>query len=198
MANSDEKVSKFVQAITEYAEEQSRKIHQEVEDFKAERLLAAEKEVLIDSYQLIQKERTELNNQMSREMSRRELEARKALLAKRRDMMNAVFRQAEEKLIKYMEQPAYASRLKQALTDMAAQLPAEGTVYSVSSRDAGLLAELSALCPQGSRVEVSEDIRIGGLRGVNTTVGIVMDDTLDTRLDMQRDWFTRNSHLTVE
>lgn len=198
MANSDEKVSKFVQAITEYAEEQSRKIHQEVENFKAERLLAAEKEVLIDSYRLIQKERTELNNQMSREMSRRELEARKALLAKRRDMMNAVFRQAEEKLIEYTAQPAYAGRVKQSLADMAEQLPAEGTVYSVSSRDAGLLAELSALCPQGSRVAVSEDIRIGGLRGINAAAGIVMDDTLDTRLDMQRDWFTRNSHLTVE
>ena len=32
MANSDEKVSKFVQAITDYAEEQRQKIHQEVED----------------------------------------------------------------------------------------------------------------------------------------------------------------------
>ena len=34
MANSDEKVSKFVQAITDYAEEQRQKIHQEVEDYK--------------------------------------------------------------------------------------------------------------------------------------------------------------------
>ena len=198
MANSDEKVSKFVQAITEYAEEQSRKIHQEVEDFKAERLLAAEKEVLIDSYQLIQKERTDLHNQMSREMSKRELEARKALLAKRRDMMNAVFRQAEEKLMAYVAQPAYAERLKRSLAEMAAQLPAEGTVYSVASRDASLLSELSALCPQGSRTEVSVDIRIGGLRGINMDAGIVMDDTLDTKLHMQHDWFTRNSHLTVE
>ena len=41
MTNSDEKISKFVQAITAYAEEQRQKIHQEVEDFKAE----AEEEV---------------------------------------------------------------------------------------------------------------------------------------------------------
>lgn len=60
MANSDEKISKFVQAITEYAEEQRQKIHQEVEDFKAERLKQAEKEVLVDAYRLIQKEQTEL------------------------------------------------------------------------------------------------------------------------------------------
>ena len=69
MANSDEKISKFVQAITEYAEEQRQKIHQEVEDFKAERLKQAEKEVLVDAYRLIQKEQTELRSNMSREMS---------------------------------------------------------------------------------------------------------------------------------
>ena len=67
MTNSDEKISKFVQAITAYAEEQRQKIHQEVEDFKAERLKQAEKEVLVDAYRLIQKEQTELRSSMSRE-----------------------------------------------------------------------------------------------------------------------------------
>ena len=55
MANSDEKVSKFVQAITDYAEEQRQKIHQEVEDYKIERLTQAEQEVLADAYDLIQR-----------------------------------------------------------------------------------------------------------------------------------------------
>lgn len=50
MANSDEKISKFVQAITQYAQEQRDKIHREVEDFKSERLQNAEQEVLRDSY----------------------------------------------------------------------------------------------------------------------------------------------------
>lgn len=90
MANSDEKISKFVQAITQYAQEQRDKIHREVEDFKSERLQNAEQEVLRDSYQLIQKERADLRHQMSREMSRRDLEARKELLALRRDMTERI------------------------------------------------------------------------------------------------------------
>ena len=64
MANSDEKISKFVQAITQYAQEQRDKIHREVEDFKSERLQNAEQEVLRDSYQLIQKERADLRHQI--------------------------------------------------------------------------------------------------------------------------------------
>ena len=98
MTNSDEKISKFVQAITAYAEEQRQKIHQEVEDFKAERLKQAEKEVLVDAYRLIQKEQTELRSSMSREMSLREMAARQKLLARRPEMTEAIFADARQKL----------------------------------------------------------------------------------------------------
>lgn len=91
MVNSDEQVSKFVQAITDYAKEQREKILQEVEEFKTKRLQQAEQEVLMDAYRMIQKEQQELQNKASREMSRRELEARKKLLGKRRGMMDEVF-----------------------------------------------------------------------------------------------------------
>ena len=43
-----------------------------MEDYKAERLTQAEQAVLADAYDLIQRERMELKNNASREMSRRE------------------------------------------------------------------------------------------------------------------------------
>ena len=111
MANSDEKVSKFVQAITDYAEEQRQKIHQEVEDYKIERLTQAEQEVLADAYDLIQRERMELKNNASREMSRRELDARKKLLGKRRDMTETIFAEVKEQLAAYTATPEYRQSL---------------------------------------------------------------------------------------
>lgn len=194
MANSDEKVSKFVQAITAYAEEQRQKIHQEVEDFKAERLRQAEQEVLSHAYQLIQKERAELRNQMSREMSRRDLEARKALLSRRKEMTETVFTQARERLLAYTSTPAYAEWLRESMTALAAQMPAEGTVYELCARDA---AQMEAFCPAGSSLKTVEDIQLGGIRAVNAATGLLVDDTLDTRLDTQREWFTGESGLTI-
>ena len=158
MANSDEKVSKFVQAITDYAEEQRQKIHQEVEDYKIERLTQAEQEVLADAYDLIQRERMELKNNASREMSRRELDARKKLLGKRRDMTETIFAEVKEQLAAYTATPEYRQSLKDSLTAMAARMPAEGTVYEVAPRDEALIPDLTALCPAGSRVETSADI----------------------------------------
>ncbi len=198
MANSDEKISKFVQAITEYAEEQRQKIHQEVEDFKAERLKQAEKEVLVDAYRLIQKEQTELRSNMSREMSLREMAARQKLLARRKEMTDAIFSDARQKLADYAKTAAYREKLCSSLTEMAAILPAEGTVYSVSPADADKIAGLEAVCPKGSSIRTADDIQLGGLRGENAAAGIITDDTLDTRLELQREWFTKHSGLTVE
>lgn len=198
MANSDEQVSKFVQAITKYAEEQRDQILKEVEDFKIQQLQQAEQTVLLDAYQLIQKERIALQNETRLEMSRRELAARKKLLEKRRDMVDSLFDEAARQIAEYTQTPAYAASLETSLQRMAEQLPAQGTVYYLAAADEEKIARLSPLCPQGSRLETAADIRLGGLRGVNTDVGLRLDDTLDTKLDLQREWFTRHSGLTIE
>lgn len=198
MANNDEQIGKFLQAITEYAQEQREKILKEVEDFKHEHLQQAEQEALRDTYHLIQKERLALQNKTRLEMSRRELEARKKLLEKRRDMMNALFEEASQRLAAYTETPAYEQTLSDSLRQMQEQLPSRGTVYYIAVRDENRIPALTAFVPEGSRVETSRDIRLGGVRGVNMEVGLRLDDTLDARLEQQREWFTRHSGLTVE
>lgn len=195
---NDQKLNQFMQAITAYAEKQSDAMHAEVEAFKKARLERAEKEVLNESYVLIQKEQDEMRRTLSREMSLREIEARHALLSKRRDMMAAIFDRARQKLRDYAATPEYAADLAESLKKMAARLPADGTVYTVCPRDEALCASLRALCPAGSRVEVAADIELGGLRGTNAAAGILIDDTLDTRLEQQHDWFTDHSGLTIE
>ncbi len=198
MANSDEKISKFVQAITAYAEEQRQKIHQEVEDFKAERLKQAEKDVLVDAYQLIQRERMELHNSLAREMSRRDMDARKQLLNRRREMTADIFAEATKKLLSYTATPAYEESLTHSMKEMCNTLPANDSIYYLAVKDAAHRDALAALCPAGSRIELSDDIRLGGLRGENRRTGIIMDDTLDTKLELQHEWFNEHSGLTVE
>ena len=197
MANSEEKISKFVQAITSYAEEQRDKIHREAEDFKSQRLLKAEQDVLADVYQLIQKENSSIRSEGIREISRRDLAERKKLLEHRRQIMDEVFARAEEEITAFALTPAYREWMQERLTEAAAFLPTEGTVYTVAVRDEPLISSLSSLCPSGSRMETADDIRLGGLRGENSAAGLIADDTLDSRLKLQRDEFVRTSGLTV-
>lgn len=197
MANSEEKVSKFVQAITEYAEEQRDKLRKETEAFKTERLMKAEQEVLNDSYHLIQKEIAESRGESLREMSRRDLAARKEVLSRRLQIMNEVFDRARDSLVKYTATSEYIDFLRRTLSDMTAVLPKDGTVYYLAPRDAGQIEALSSLCPDGSRIETADDIGLGGIRGVNQQSGHIVDNTLDTKLESQRSWFTIHSGLTA-
>ena len=105
---------------------------------------------------------------------------------------------ARQKLADYAKTADYREKLCSSLTEMAAILPAEGTVYSVGPADADKIAVLEAICPKGSSIRTADDIQLGGLRGENAAAGIITDDTLDTRLELQREWFTKHSGLTVE
>ncbi len=197
MNTNDQKLAKFMQAITDYANQQSESIHREVEAFKAERLRQAERDVLEESYVLIQKEQDEMRRTINRERSRREADARRALLEKRQKMAADIFARAREKLIAFTATPDYAAWLAASFREMAEVLPAEGTVYQLAAQDSAHAAALGALCPAGSRIETAEDIAIGGLRGVNTAAGLMIDNTLEARLEQQHGWFTDHSGLTV-
>ena len=91
MATNEEKLSKFNEAIHHYAEEQRRKIEDEVKKFKEKELNEAENEVLLEAYQLIQKEMAQMRNTITKEMAHREMDARRELLEKRRKIMEDTF-----------------------------------------------------------------------------------------------------------
>lgn len=197
MANSEEKLSKFVQAITAYAEEQRANILREAEQYKIERMQQAEDEVLLEAYKLIQQETGDLRNERVRQLSRRDLEARQKVLARRLQIIDEVFAKAESKLMEYTKSAEYPEFLKNSLRQMIQLLPENGTVYAFAKQDEGLMTQLLPLCPPNSRFEVADNIKIGGIRAVNEKVGQIIDNTLDAKLASQREWFTVESGLTL-
>ena len=196
--NNNKKLDKFVEAITAYAEEQSRKIHDEVEAFKAERMAQAEQQVLQEAYNLIHEEREEVNNQLKKEFSQREFALRGDLIRRRQAIIDTVFEEARRRLLDYGSTPAYTDLLRASIQEMSRLIPADGTVYYLSERDRERESILKDLCPAGSRLDFSGDIALGGIRGMNPQAGILVDDTLDSKLEQQRDWFIQSMGLSVK
>ena len=198
MIDNGKKVDKFIEAITAYAQEQSRKIHDEVEAFKTERLAQAEQQVLQESYVLIHQEREDENNRLKKELSQRDFARRGELIRRRQAITGEVFDEARQKLQTYNATPAYLRQLRDSLTEMRTMLPAEDTVYFLTERDRALQEQLADLCPAGSRFEYTADIALGGVRGENQSAGILVDDTLDVKLEQQEEWFVQTIGLTVK
>jgi len=198
MADNEEKISKFVRTITEYAEEQRNNIHSEMESFRKERLQKAEDEALADVYSLVQKETADLRTEGVREISRRDFAARRAILSLRSQIVDKVFTATAKELIEFTATPDYIEHLTALINEVRGAVSDGETTYYFTARDEALFDILHARCPFIGQPQISDKINIGGVIGVNVSIGRTVDNTLDNMLSSQREWFIKESELTAQ
>ena len=202
MLTQEEKLSKFMLAINEYAQEQHDKIMREVEAQNAVELEKAEKEFREESYKTIQRRTGEVRSMISRELAEKESAGKKALLARRNEIEKEVFERAAAKLEEFTKTDAYKTYLRRAAIEAKKAFIRCGeehmasTVIYIRDRDkkcSPLIKTAFVDCT----VKVDPDIILGGLRAENTEIGRVLDVTLDVTLEQQHEWFAENSGLTI-
>lgn len=191
------KTDNFLKAIEKYAAEQRSRIENEAEEFKTKELNKAEEEGLKEAYVLLQRKMSSINNGIASEFSKAENASRKSVFAKRREIENQVFERAEHKLLEYAETDQYAKELLASVRRISEKLTADDVVLYVCQRDMKQKDKIMSAFGRTCTVAVSGDIRIGGITGVSREMGLLADETLDTRLSQQREWFCENSGLKV-
>lgn len=197
MASNDEKMNKFYLAINHYAEEQRKKIEQEVGEFKRKELEDAEVDALTEAYRLIQKEMAEMRNGISREMAQREMSSRRELLEKRQKITGEVFERATKQLNDFTQTDAYAALLQKFAGQLPQKFHRPGTVICLKKGDEKFEEQIKNAFGGDCTFKVEADIHIGGIRAYNSEMGIMADETLDSLLEDQRTWFEENSGMAV-
>lgn len=197
MANTTEKTGNFLKAIEKYADEQKRKIESEVEAFKREELKKAEDEGLRDAYALIQKEITACKTKITSDLAKKEAENNKILFERREEIKKEVFDKAEQKLKDFTKTAQYTDMLTKSAKAMAEYFGNNICILYVKEDDKDKINALTSFFNGNATVKTDSKILIGGLRGGCENMGIVLDDTLDTKLASQNDWFLENSDLAV-
>ena len=197
MSVSDENRSKFLDAINKYAEEQRNKIEAEVELFKEKELEKAETDILSEAYALIQKEMSHMRQRIASETSRKAMENRKKLFGKRREITDRVFQTVEEKLTAFTSTEDYPALLQKYAQTLSKALPAEGTTLVLRRQDEPYADVVKKAFGGGCTVTYSDDIRLGGLRAYHQELGRIVDETLDSKLEEQREWFVENCGMTI-
>ena len=197
MPDTTSKTDNFLKAIEKYAEEQRTKMKSEAEVFKAKELNRAEEEGLKEAYVLIQRKMSEINNKISSEISKAETASKKNIFLRRKEIENDVFAKAEKKLIEYTATDKYAASLVKSAAEISKLLTANDVTLYVKKNDLKYKDKLVKAFGRSCEVAVSEDIKIGGITGLSRSMGLIADETLDTRLSGQHEWFCENSGLKV-
>ena len=195
---SEEKNSKFLNAIERYSKEQQKALKVKYRDLRKKELQKAEAEVLRDAYYYIQEKMVAMHKEIDSKVSKAETESKKILLRKREEIKRSVFDRALEMLIDFKKNDdAYKKLLKNSILSILKVLDYSGTIFYLKPEDIRFSDLIKEEYKKPCTVKESKEIKIGGIICINTKIGISINETLDEKLKNQDLWFITNSGLKV-
>lgn len=194
--NEKTKESKFLDAINKYAEHQKAQISQEIETYKNEKIEQATEQGLQDAYELIRADISRRKAAIVNQVAVEELRLRNELFAERQSICDKVFAQAKDQLTAFTQSAGYTAFLERSLHQIREVCGDHPCKVSVAPKDEDK-RDMIQNALSGTEVIVDNAIAIGGVKAYCTELGILMDDTLDSRLEEQRAWFIENAGLKV-
>ncbi len=189
------KINTFSSHVLNDAENRLNQLEKEIQEEKTSKIDSKYNEFLADAYEKIQKAISKIQSEDNEQVRLAEFEAKKELLKKRETIINDVFKQAEEKLLEFLDTDEYKAWLKAKLSDALTESgQGEKEIY-VIKKDAEILKE------QGIDIQVipvKEKEFLGGVRVKNKDLGILVDYSFYELLEAQRAGFLSKSGLMID
>lgn len=191
------KTDNFLKAIKKYANAQKRSMQGEVKLLKTERLKEAEEKAVRDSEQLKREKLHETGNRITAQVAAKTREGQKNLFRERAKMTDEVFELAEQKLAAYTQTDEYSKKFFDGARAIAELFDGKECIVYVKEQDVQKTDELNNIFGGNAEIKVDSTIKIGGIKGYCERMGIIADETLDSKLEEQRGWFVENAGLSV-
>ncbi len=197
MLNQEERAAKFFDAITKDAEDRHEELTRKKQDTVDAGLEKARKRAYAQAQARIEHERTACEQEFNRTVARQRTEQRARLTEKRSEITDGVFAAAREKLMKFTDTAQYSDFVKSSVQKLAGVFTEGEVTVFVRECDLHFADMIKSAFGRSCAVESSDKIEIGGCRAVVNGSGVIADDTLDKRLEAQREWFLENSGMKV-
>lgn len=193
----ENKTDNFLKAIKKYAKAQKKSMRYEVNQLKTERLKEADEKGKKDKDALIREKLTEKHNAMTAQLAKKTQDGQKKLYIERSAMTDEVFKLAAEKLIAFTQSDKYETELFDGAKAVAELFGENDCVVYVKDSDMSYGDKIKSFFGGNAEVAADETIKIGGVKGFCKSMGIIADETLDSKLEEQRGWFVENAELSV-
>lgn len=190
MIELDARAEQFLHSIRAEGERKCAAIRAETDQQVDQTLAATRKAEQARADRILQFELERARTQANRALSDAQRTARTELAARRTQLAEAVFADARAALTAFTASKEYAAWLLTAAQALVAKL-GEGAVVYARPADVALLTGKV----KGCTVEADNAIVLGGLKAARGA--LAADDTLEARLEAQRDWFLQNAGLTI-
>ena len=193
---STAKTKRFLKAINKAAMQKCNDIAEQIEQTTKAEMQRAEDEARRDGHARIENAKAKIMAAAKAEVAEFEKEKKSEICQKRLSYQTMVFDAAKEKLKAFTAGEAYPAFLEKSIKSLEDKVGTNLTILIANGDNAAKTAAQNAF--KTATIEESEEIQIGGIKVLDLENGLVFDDTLDSRMDEQLDWFLLHSNLKVD
>ena len=184
LINNSSKTERFLKAINSDADARCEKIKNDVDEYIENEIKKTRRLARQNVRPVRSSEFDRLNEEINAELSENETKEIEKLVARRSEITEKVFAQAVEKIKAFAASDSYRDFL----------INSDDAVIILRPDDKKLEAEIKAL---GNEVKYDEFIKLGGCKGENLRTAMTADDTLDARLETEKQNFYSYSGLSL-
>ncbi len=191
---ADKKIETFLDTVYSAAAERSQKMIQEIDRAgdAALREYKAELQRYADSHR--RREYAKAERIGAENVAHGESEIRQVIIDRRESITNEVFSEIKKRLEKYRDTADYRNSLARDAVKISEHMEGcNSCTLRVGESDMDMAQSLESVT--GITVIVDPTIKLGGIRGICDEMEL--DCTLDTRLLLAREEFTKESGLSV-
>jgi vacuolar-type H+-ATPase subunit E/Vma4 len=135
---------------------------------------------------------SELRNSLVQNESQSKWKVKKDLFIRRAELVDGLFSSVKQDLIAFSKTKKYETYVKEILDKVLLDNPLESIILLVKAADEVLF---KAMTGSKADIKVSDRLHIGGFI-VKDKAGLMeIDESLDYKLKIQKEWFTTHSQL---
>lgn len=193
---SPAKTKRFLRAINKAAIEKCTDIAKQIDETTKKEMQRAENEASREGHAKIEAAKLKIKTNTKMQISQYNLQKKKNIYSIRKEYKNQVFESAKKELIEFTKSDNYASFLEKSFNNISDKVSDNTTVF-YSQNDKICESLIKKYFPK-AQLQTDATIEIGGIKVKDNDKNILLDDTLDSRLSQQNEWFISNAKMQIE
>jgi len=182
----------LVKAIQSRSQERLNNLQADYESQRQEMIERFRKEALEEASVYSELALSELRNSLVQNESQSKWKVKKDLFIRRAELVDGLFSSVRQDLIDFAKTKAYEAFVKDNLDRVLKDQSLEGYILFIKASDE---AFFKTITDKNAVITISDRIHIGGFILKDKAGLMEIDESLDYRLKVQKEWFTTHSQL---
>lgn len=196
MSYDKQKLLRFQEAILEDADEKIARMNQNVSKYEQRELNNTKQQKLEEIFTYMQNRVRHLKSEFNYKLTKKSLEFKKEILSFRNELIEKVMKQSENEILNFVNSDEYKNYLLRKVKQVFDEFNFSSAKIKIRREDLKFKEDILN-CGNVSEVLVNDHNKLGGFTAIDPKSNIMVDKTIATILDNQRQHLLKTSGLIV-